>query len=87
LRESGGGIVVPPGDSRATADAILALYHDPKRRKEMGRVGRLYVEKNYSRSMWAERLEKTMRELRPQGQDRRAPVRIGQEQSADGAGI
>jgi putative colanic acid biosynthesis glycosyltransferase WcaI len=87
LRESGGGIVVPPGDSRATADAILALYHDPKRRKEMGRVGRLYIEKNYSRSMWAERLEKTMRELRPQGQDRRAPVRIGQEQSADGAGI
>ncbi|HJU53662.1 MAG TPA: glycosyltransferase family 4 protein, partial [Pyrinomonadaceae bacterium] len=58
LDESGGGIVVPPGDARATADAILALYRDPARRAEMGKVGRRYVEEHYSRSAWAARLER-----------------------------
>jgi colanic acid biosynthesis glycosyl transferase WcaI len=63
LEASGGGIVVPPGDARATADAILALYHDPARRRAMGQRGRRYVEQNYSRSAAAMRLERVMREL------------------------
>ncbi len=63
LEESGGGVVVPPGDARATADAILALYRDPARRAEMGRTGRRYVEENYSRSVWAARLERRVSEL------------------------
>lgn len=63
LRESGGGIAVPPGDARAMADAILALYRDPQRRAEMGRQGREYVEQHYSRSAWAGRLEEVLREL------------------------
>ena len=63
LEESGGGIVVPPGDARATADAVLALYHDAERRREMGTAGRRYVDENYSRSMWAARLEQRVSEM------------------------
>jgi glycosyltransferase involved in cell wall biosynthesis len=63
LEESGGGVVVPPGDARATADAILTLYRDPARRAEMGRTGRRYVEEHYSRSTWAARLERRVSEL------------------------
>lgn len=63
LQDSGGGIVVPPGDSRALADAILALYRDPERRIAMGKLGREYVEQHYSRSTWAARLEVELRNL------------------------
>jgi hypothetical protein len=63
IRNSGGGIVVPPNDAQAMADAVIQLYNDPGRRAEMGRMGRRYVEENYSRSTWAVKLEKTLREL------------------------
>lgn len=63
LEESGGGIVVPPGDARATASAILELYQDPARRSAMGAAGRRYVEEHYSRSAWAARLERRIGEL------------------------
>lgn len=67
LEESGGGLVVPPGDAQATAKAILALYYDPARRTAMGQKGRRYVEENYSRSLWAARLEQKLRELHSTG--------------------
>lgn len=63
LEESGGGIVVPPGDARSTADAILALYRDAEKRRAMGEVGRRYVDENYSRSAWAARLEQRVSEM------------------------
>jgi glycosyltransferase involved in cell wall biosynthesis len=63
IRESGGGIVVPPNDSRAMADAVLSLYRDPQRRAAMGRRGRTYVEENFSRAIWATRLERMLREI------------------------
>lgn len=65
LEASGGGLVVQPGDARATADAILALYRDPARRAQMGRVGRRYVEEHFSRSAWAARLERRVSEMFP----------------------
>jgi glycosyltransferase involved in cell wall biosynthesis len=34
------GLVVPPGDARALADAILTLYHDPALRERMGDAAR-----------------------------------------------
>ncbi len=34
------GIVVGEGDAAALGDALLALYHDPNRRAELGRLGR-----------------------------------------------
>lgn len=63
LQDSGGGIVVPPNDSQAMADAILSLYHDAKRRTAMGKLGLAYVEENFSRSIWAARLERKLREV------------------------
>jgi colanic acid biosynthesis glycosyl transferase WcaI len=53
--ESGGGLVTPPGDSKALADAIRTLKSDPERRREMGQSGRRYIESYYSRQTWAER--------------------------------
>ncbi len=76
LEESGGGIVVPPGDSAATADAILNLYQNPELRKRMGTTGRRYVDQHYSRSAWAMRLEKRINAVYWTGErDRRATPR------------
>jgi glycosyltransferase involved in cell wall biosynthesis len=58
VERSGGGINVQPGDSRAVADAILDLFHDPARRAAMGKAGRRYVEENFSRGAWASKLER-----------------------------
>jgi colanic acid biosynthesis glycosyl transferase WcaI len=83
LEESGGGLVVPPGDGQATAEAILALCHDPSRRMSMGESGRRYVEENYSRSLWATRLEQRLRELQLTAQKEKtkspASERLGAE--------
>jgi colanic acid biosynthesis glycosyl transferase WcaI len=86
LEESGGGIVVPPQDARAMADAILMLRSDPERRRTMGKLGRRFVEENYSRSVWAGRLEKRMSELYLKKQEAVAPYRISEEHSPEGAG-
>jgi len=48
LREAG-GVVVPPEDSAALADAIRLLAADPERRLMMGRQGRGYVEQYFDR--------------------------------------
>jgi glycosyltransferase involved in cell wall biosynthesis len=76
LEESGGGIVVAPGDSSATAEAILNLYRDPVRRQALGKAGRRYVDEYYSRSVWATRLEKRLKDVYWSGpRDRRAVPR------------
>jgi glycosyltransferase involved in cell wall biosynthesis len=58
IYESGGGIVVPPGDAKGVADAVLRLYKDAELRRSMGAAGRKYVERNFSRNGWADRFEK-----------------------------
>ena len=52
LREAG-ALVVPPADSAALAAAIRTLAADPRRRQEMGRQGRCYVEKHFDRGLLA----------------------------------
>jgi glycosyltransferase involved in cell wall biosynthesis len=84
LEESGAGIVVAPGDARATAEAILSLYSDPARRLEMGEKGRRYVEENYSRSLWAARLEQRIRELWLMGQKEKTHTQATERLSAEG---
>ncbi len=45
---SGGGIVVPPEDPSALADAILNLYKNPHKAEIFGKKGREYAEKKYA---------------------------------------
>jgi glycosyltransferase involved in cell wall biosynthesis len=60
LEESGGGIVVPPGDAHRIARAIMSLQDDPERCINMGKAGRAHVEKYYSRNTWAAKFEKLL---------------------------
>jgi glycosyltransferase involved in cell wall biosynthesis len=79
LKESGGGIVVAPGDARAVADAVLELYRDPARRAAMGAAGRRYVEEHYSRAAWAGRLERKIVELCGRAAAEERPARAAEE--------
>jgi len=63
IEESGGGVVVRPGDAEGIAEAILDLYNDKKKCEEMGKAGRRYVEENFSRGIWATRLEQRIATL------------------------
>lgn len=49
LQRAGAGVVVPPGDPDALADAITELADDPDRRATMGRLGSEFVARNFSR--------------------------------------
>lgn len=42
------GLVVPVGDARALADALLRLVHDAALRREMGRAARLQIETRFN---------------------------------------
>lgn len=42
------GLLVPPRDPRAIANAIISMLRDPVRREEMGRAARAHVLKTYS---------------------------------------
>lgn len=42
------GLIVPPGDPRALADALLLLSNDEPRRMEMGRAGRARVWRDFN---------------------------------------
>lgn len=50
LKETGGGLLVPPEDSAALANAILELKNDPALAVELGKSGRSFIVENYSRS-------------------------------------
>jgi glycosyltransferase involved in cell wall biosynthesis len=48
VRHGMNGLCVPPRDPAALADALGELLHDPARRREMGRRGRLLVEHEHN---------------------------------------
>ncbi len=48
IERSGGGVVVSPENPEALAEAILELYHNPNRVKELGHKGRQYAEDFFS---------------------------------------
>ncbi len=45
------GILVPPRDPQAIADACLTLINDESLRKEMGKAGRIFVKENFEWEM------------------------------------
>lgn len=48
LRKSGAGLIVPPEEPQALADAIVKLYKDRSLAARLGRQGRVYAEQNYA---------------------------------------
>lgn len=60
---SGAGIVVPPGDSRAMAEAIRELLDDPARRLQMGEAGRAHVKSHYSLTKMVDETERIYEEV------------------------
>jgi colanic acid biosynthesis glycosyl transferase WcaI len=60
---SGGGIVVPPEDPIALAQAILSLYTNQEQRQELGRCGREYAVQHYSFQSALRRYEELFAEV------------------------
>jgi hypothetical protein len=55
VEREGCGLVVPPEDPRALADALAALAADPSRRAAMGAAGRRAAEREFGREAWLSR--------------------------------
>jgi glycosyltransferase involved in cell wall biosynthesis len=54
--EPDAGLLVPPGEPTALADAIASLLADESRRQELGRAARVIAQERYSWERIAERL-------------------------------
>ncbi len=63
IEQAGGGICVPPEDSRGVADAILRLFRNPQLAAEMGARGRQYVLQNFNRKQIADSYDRLLREM------------------------
>lgn len=61
LLETGAGVLVPPGNAAALADALVALAGDPERRRALGAAGRAAVERDYS---WDKDRARLLRQVR-----------------------
>jgi len=58
------GLLVPPGDAGALADAIESLLNDPDYGHRMGIVGRDRIQKHYTVQQYATNMEQVYRVLR-----------------------
>ena len=56
MAENDTGLLVPPYDPGALADAMEKLLKDPNRRRMMGEQGREWIKKKYSHALMAESL-------------------------------
>ncbi len=63
ISDANAGTIVPAGDAKAMADAILHLYRNPELCTQMGKRGRQHIIENYTREVTAVRLEQRMLEL------------------------
>ena len=63
IRETGAGLVCPPGDSALLAGEVLKMYQmSSEDRLKMGSRGREYSDKNFDRSMLFQKLDCWIRE-------------------------
>lgn len=57
IRNGQEGLLIPPGDPRALADALLDLLRDPERARRMGEAGRLRASTEFSHENMVRRVE------------------------------
>jgi glycosyltransferase involved in cell wall biosynthesis len=57
------GVYSEPGDPQALARAITELAHDRRRARQLGRNGRIYLEKNFSREAAGDTLLRLLADL------------------------
>jgi glycosyltransferase involved in cell wall biosynthesis len=63
LDKTGGGVIVPAGDSSALADAWLDLWRNPEKAFALGRAGAQGVREHYEVGVMAEAAEQAYRSL------------------------
>jgi colanic acid biosynthesis glycosyl transferase WcaI len=63
VQKSGGGVVIPPEDEDALAEAILDLYNHPEKRAALSAKGRQYAIENYAYEQALNRYESLFSEL------------------------
>ena len=63
LNKTGGGLIVPAGDSSALADAWLDLWRDPEKAFALGCAGAQGVREHYDVGVMAEAAEQAYRSL------------------------
>lgn len=58
VKATEGGILVEPESSKAVAEGILQLFHDPAKRKQLGAEGKANVHQKFSDAITAQQLMK-----------------------------
>jgi colanic acid biosynthesis glycosyl transferase WcaI len=66
VKQSGGGVVVPPEDPAALASAIAHLYHNPEKAEKLGKQGRQHAMDYYSFEQALNRYEELFTSLMPE---------------------
>jgi len=61
IANSGGGIVVPPGDAAAFSKAVQSMLDDPETRRRAARNARAYAERTFAIEPIATRFERILR--------------------------
>lgn len=63
VRDGETGLLVPPGDAQAMADAIEELAENPSRRADWGRAARAHIRAGFSAEAMVQRIESVYEEL------------------------
>lgn len=61
IQKAGAGIVVEPDNPEALAEAILHLYSNPEMSERMGKNGRHYVLKHYSKEKYLKQFQEVLK--------------------------
>ncbi|MGF1479427.1 MAG: glycosyltransferase family 4 protein [Cyanophyceae cyanobacterium] len=74
IEKSGGGLVVPPENPPALANAITTLYSDPQQMETLGKQGRQYALQNYSFELALDRYEELFAEVVEEKKQKRTGI-------------
>lgn len=78
VRETGGGLLIPPEDPDALAAAILEFKNNPALEVKLGRSGRSYIVENYSRELVVRQHERILLSAIEEHAGKRASLQNGE---------